>query len=831
MKAYVDMDSRVRPFVTMIKYWAKQRALNDAAKGGTLSSYCWVIMAINFLQTRSPPVLPSLQQIYLEKLAASLPSSTPASSASSPTTEGPQGSTPPQSLSLTPVKTIIEGVDCSFEQDTEPLKLLCARNKSSLAHLVVSFFHFFGYEFQYTRSVLSLRHGAILTKRSKMWDTDISRLCRYLCVEEPFTTDRNLANSADEIAVLGLRGEFRRAAEILCDGEGCQEGMLRFATACEVFVVDQTEGVVTNGHWGSNSWSESPRQPMQRQNQSYTQQQRSGGGGSNGRQKFANGDGKYGNNGSWANGGAGRGRYSGAALDISSATTGRWNNGNAQPVTSPIASAPVSGGLGMMMPGVMQPMTLPMMGYPSAPVVSPVMTSGGMAPDDAIGTQERGAVPRQGIPSPSGQYPQFVGSPALGYYSFQPLPLAAATSDDEDGTSLEVESCTMNTVSVNASTIPAVAAPGVVNGETSSSGSADESSTLSDTVEVVDASEQEETLVSSSKSSEGTRDKDVKNATMPNKISRSLPQQQHQQQMQQQHSLQMAPSHYWWPTVSNGMVPGYVQLVPFYPSIPAQASAPQFNMKPRSSSDEDGVSAATSPTPTTAPPMGQPMYQAYAFWPPGYISPQHIHPGSGMWPTSGPSSMYRPDAKDGKVATPKNGTRPYRMHSFHATIDKQQQQQQQQQHQYQRNNQFQQSQGNGSKEVKRRSSWATPANWEDSWQYHQRGPRQPMHTLPPRPQLSSTARESNSEEGAAANLPPAKALEESIVKERTEGQKIQHQNDSAGSLITQQSSGDLKQLEPFEEMKLTVTHSHTGRKPLPLSGSEQTIEAPDYIDS
>lgn len=45
-----------------MKHWAKQRAVNDSYRG-TLSSYCYVLMCIHLLQTRSPPVLPSLQQM------------------------------------------------------------------------------------------------------------------------------------------------------------------------------------------------------------------------------------------------------------------------------------------------------------------------------------------------------------------------------------------------------------------------------------------------------------------------------------------------------------------------------------------------------------------------------------------------------------------------------------------------------------------------------------------------------------------------------------------------------------------------------------------------
>ena len=50
------------PQVAVVKHWAKQRAVNDSYRG-TLSSYCYVLMCIHLLQTRNPPVLPSLQQM------------------------------------------------------------------------------------------------------------------------------------------------------------------------------------------------------------------------------------------------------------------------------------------------------------------------------------------------------------------------------------------------------------------------------------------------------------------------------------------------------------------------------------------------------------------------------------------------------------------------------------------------------------------------------------------------------------------------------------------------------------------------------------------------
>lgn len=46
----------------VIKHWAKRRMVNDAYRG-SLSSYAYVLMCIHLLQSRTPQVLPVLQQM------------------------------------------------------------------------------------------------------------------------------------------------------------------------------------------------------------------------------------------------------------------------------------------------------------------------------------------------------------------------------------------------------------------------------------------------------------------------------------------------------------------------------------------------------------------------------------------------------------------------------------------------------------------------------------------------------------------------------------------------------------------------------------------------
>ena len=58
LKCYADFDPRVRPLIMIVKYWAKQRAIKDASNA-TLSSYCYVLMVIFYLQQIG--ILPCLQ--------------------------------------------------------------------------------------------------------------------------------------------------------------------------------------------------------------------------------------------------------------------------------------------------------------------------------------------------------------------------------------------------------------------------------------------------------------------------------------------------------------------------------------------------------------------------------------------------------------------------------------------------------------------------------------------------------------------------------------------------------------------------------------------------
>jgi hypothetical protein len=144
-------------------------------------------MILNFLQTRSPPIIPSLHKLK-EK--------TPNGILACPSGSG-------------------------FADDIEKLKGFGEQNKESLGELLLQFFRRYGHEVDFEKDVISVREGRLLSREEKRWETKfLTKEARNrLCVEEPFNTERNLGNSADEFAWRGIHLEIRRAFDLLADGQ------------------------------------------------------------------------------------------------------------------------------------------------------------------------------------------------------------------------------------------------------------------------------------------------------------------------------------------------------------------------------------------------------------------------------------------------------------------------------------------------------------------------------------------------------------------------------------------------------------------------------------
>ncbi|MCJ1433510.1 hypothetical protein MMC27_002872 [Xylographa pallens] len=227
IKTYVQIDERVRPLAMVMKHWTRERILNDAALGGTLSSYTWICMIINFLQTRNPAILPSLHQRPHQR------------------------------------RVDAEGKRSAFADDLESLRGFGAGNKESLGELLFHFFRRYAHEIDFDKHVISIREGGLISKQAKKWHLMQNN---RLCVEEPFNTERNLGNTADDISFRGVHLELRRAFDLLCQAN--------LDECCEPYIFPPVEERI---------WSKPAPQPRPVLSRSLSQQGRATKGAGNSR--------------------------------------------------------------------------------------------------------------------------------------------------------------------------------------------------------------------------------------------------------------------------------------------------------------------------------------------------------------------------------------------------------------------------------------------------------------------------------------------------------------------------------------------------------------------
>ncbi|KAM7260916.1 hypothetical protein ACFE04_026391 [Oxalis oulophora] len=178
LRDYAQIDGRLRQLAFLVKHWAKSRRVNETYQG-TLSSYAYVLMCIHFLQQRRPPILPCLQMLE-------------------PT-----------------YSEIIDDTEYAFYDRVERLCNYGSRNKETIAELVWGFFNFWAYRFDYTKDVISVRTGHIISKQDKDWSRRIGNDRHLICIEDPFEISHDLGRVVDKFSIKVLREEFERAAEVL----------------------------------------------------------------------------------------------------------------------------------------------------------------------------------------------------------------------------------------------------------------------------------------------------------------------------------------------------------------------------------------------------------------------------------------------------------------------------------------------------------------------------------------------------------------------------------------------------------------------------------------
>lgn len=145
LNAYVDLDERFRYVCVLVKLWAKRRELNDAYHG-TLSSYAYTLMVINYLQTVQPPILPCLQQMVDGKHV--------------------DAEKVPKEMTDNGNKQFFN----TYFDRTVTRNTYVTENTQPVHELLMGFFRYFGYTFKYRTDLVSIRIGTTALRSIRGWD-------------------------------------------------------------------------------------------------------------------------------------------------------------------------------------------------------------------------------------------------------------------------------------------------------------------------------------------------------------------------------------------------------------------------------------------------------------------------------------------------------------------------------------------------------------------------------------------------------------------------------------------------------------------------------------
>ncbi|CAH0491311.1 unnamed protein product [Peronospora farinosa] len=180
LKYYGQVDPRIRPLVFAVKYWAKQRGINDSANG-TLSSYGYTLLLIFYLQSHYAEMqLPAVHSCFHDL------------------------------QSQTKVSVLLERLQ-SFSMMDVPSTFGTSKI-NSVGALLAGFFDFYAHHFSMENEVVSVRMGNALSKTTK-WSYPVFW---RLSIEDPF----ELAHDVGRVVFHRkgqdlIQSEFKRASDLL----------------------------------------------------------------------------------------------------------------------------------------------------------------------------------------------------------------------------------------------------------------------------------------------------------------------------------------------------------------------------------------------------------------------------------------------------------------------------------------------------------------------------------------------------------------------------------------------------------------------------------------
>ncbi|KAL7538904.1 hypothetical protein ACHAWF_006242 [Thalassiosira exigua] len=220
LHAYAKISPTTRILASIIKRWAKNREINNPSQH-TLSSYGYVIMLLSFLTASDftkdgfiavpgndcNPILPNL--MWVDPLWAQNPEGHYREIAARPKNQ--------QSMVQHPTEANYYVNSYFYKTGLEGLTKFCSTNHNSdtaLGALLASFFHFFAYEFDYKKHIVSLtkKHSSPPVEREVKAEEDGWSLFRHgLAIEDPFELFYDVAHVLKASNFQHIRKEFSLA--------------------------------------------------------------------------------------------------------------------------------------------------------------------------------------------------------------------------------------------------------------------------------------------------------------------------------------------------------------------------------------------------------------------------------------------------------------------------------------------------------------------------------------------------------------------------------------------------------------------------------------------
>ncbi|ORY04163.1 hypothetical protein K493DRAFT_59097 [Basidiobolus meristosporus CBS 931.73] len=204
IKDYLSIDDRVKKLIMLIKHWAKRRGINSSS-GGSYSSYCYVLMAIFFLQNIDEPILPSLQQISLDLKEEQLLIPTQFKKRTGNGGKKKQAEPPMNYADITYFKEL-NILTLYFKKPSD-------LTMPSVVELFVQFCVFYLGIIKTPDSMVSIRTGKVMPVKEIWRNRDY-----LLYVEDPFDLERNVACTASKFGEKSLVSEMKRVVGLFQAG-------------------------------------------------------------------------------------------------------------------------------------------------------------------------------------------------------------------------------------------------------------------------------------------------------------------------------------------------------------------------------------------------------------------------------------------------------------------------------------------------------------------------------------------------------------------------------------------------------------------------------------